>query len=160
VTFTIDSCEISAADCARDVMAITKMRFLGRAAPTRTCGMTDGIVRCTSMQRPRRAQDNYAAGWPRGSTRRPEARRVCCQPASTRSVSGVGARQRNGRAIFHLEFDVEATIGALIASERLSESEALQHELVEHALAAGSLLAGIKVVVFASTARNGLSPRR
>jgi hypothetical protein len=28
---------------------------LGRAAPTRTCGMTDGIVRCTSMQRPRRA---------------------------------------------------------------------------------------------------------
>ena len=39
----------------RDVMAITKMRFLGRAAPTRTCGMTDGIVRCTSMQRPRRA---------------------------------------------------------------------------------------------------------
>src|SRR5215471_15836426 len=28
---------------------------LDRAAPTLTCGMTDGIVRCTSMQRPRRA---------------------------------------------------------------------------------------------------------
>ena len=54
VTFTINAHKTSAADCTRDVMAITKMRFLGRAAPTRTCGMTDGIVRCTSMQRPRR----------------------------------------------------------------------------------------------------------
>src|SRR5262249_55256700 len=27
---------------------------LDRAAPTLTCGMTDGIVQCTSMQRPRR----------------------------------------------------------------------------------------------------------
>ena len=30
VTFTIDACDNSAADCTRDVMAITKMRFLQR----------------------------------------------------------------------------------------------------------------------------------
>ena len=30
VTFTIDAYEYSAADCTRDVMAITKMRFLQR----------------------------------------------------------------------------------------------------------------------------------
>jgi len=40
VTLTFDKLETSAADCARDVMAITRMRFvqgaeLGRAAPTR-----------------------------------------------------------------------------------------------------------------------------
>ena len=30
LTFTIDACDNSAADCTRDVMAITKMRFLQR----------------------------------------------------------------------------------------------------------------------------------
>ena len=58
VTLTIDEHKTSAADCTRDVMAITKVRFLGRAAPTRI-RKSDGCAECphvaTSMQRPMRA---------------------------------------------------------------------------------------------------------
>src|SRR6516162_1155387 len=57
----VDENVVSTNVWARCVTTITqKCAFLqgaelDRAAPTLTCGMTGGIVRCTSMQRPRRA---------------------------------------------------------------------------------------------------------
>jgi len=39
VTFTIDEYESNAADCTRNVMAVTKMRFLQRRGPAALAGV-------------------------------------------------------------------------------------------------------------------------